>query len=955
MAHHQPRFVTSGQVGALAIGSSSLAIITLVLAAACDSAPARIAASSFTAIAALTWGSALALVGRTFARHRDDPTGAALDSVHIRRGLPAPSFAALLTLSVIAAASTFAATRNSGLPALFWGLATIVLGSFIGALRLYGFRQRFARVDHPDRPKPSFNSGNNGEPEAGADQIESWLRVSRNATTSSMARLQATQIGLFVVVAITAQLTIARIDAAVLAALVLVGLLTCLNVTTASERLRRSTSLAITLVAAAILLINLNGFAGTAQAPIGTLLAWACVLCTAAGFSTPPMRSVSSSIAIAASASIVTILLWQSRPLTTAEPAASFDWILIPAAALCVAHVTTTLTSTLGSLSRIYDDVAKRSWQDFNRATASAAHDAATFEASRLVHDTLINTLGAIRAQRIEPNRLQQRLADDLMLLDTRADHRAPAYGLELLPIEVVLHRALERARVLGVVVTYNVPDGVSEVLLDSTRRDAVFGSTLEALTNISKHSADSLATVSLHATKAGGLTLEISSHSPMTSIPSHTDGGLSRSIVERCSRANLPASITVEDDHLRITIELPGSGSEQANTTAATTSGETPFDATEYIRNATLTATRSVSFWPIGYCILLSAVWVTYYEFSWWFAGAVLSVATALTVINSRAVEMRFRWLVTATSITVALVLVWQLAGPQQFAANGLLGPLGLSYVGAAVIVVTYLFTDSASKAPNWVIVGYFIGCLICAAVLASQGNSATMPLATALGMVAFAIPLAIASQSLRTGAKRASGIAVEMSELLTWQRRLAADQLAREQLIETAIGEHRGFIDDIAQGRLPIEDPAVVAQAESVERALRNFVQVGSTPGPVSDEMLSIITFAQQAGIATEVIAFDVAAPVGPEDLDIVEQVAHWLISSASAGDTLSISTYRELDLIGITLVIDRLVPPLPSPDDRSSAKIEWIAGTEQTFVGLQFSTAAPPPKVPLDLSRS
>lgn len=956
MPQRQPQAVTSGLLSAMAVGSSMLAIAGLAIGSATNSESLRALSALATTIAALTWASALAIVGRTFSRRSRNAEAVDFDAVRIRRGLPKPAFVSLITLSVIAAGCIVAATRSTGMDALAWGLATIALGSGIGWLRFYGYRQRFTADDAPESAESS--------------DIEGWLQVSRNATTDAMTRLQVTQVGLFVGAAAATQVGAGASSVPIYVALGFALLFTGVNIGISHGWARLVSCLAIAVTALALIVLNLStadSISLSNGALTGALLAWSCVLCTAAGFGVPTSNAIGASLAIAAGACIVTILLWHYllTPASTGREEfhgvgieqANFDWILIPAAALCVAHVTSTLTATLGSLSSTYDDIATRAWRNLNTATARIAHDAAIFEASRMVHDTLINTLGAIRTQRIEPARLQQRLVDDLALLDAETGRRTPTQANDTALAHQVLQRAFERARMLGVSVEYTYSEDAQSLRLDQAARDAVFGSTLEALTNISKYSPDSAALAWLGPSTEGTMCLQISSRYRTMSFRPEYDGGMSKSIVGRCDRAGLPVTITADSGRLLIQIALvnpmtttpanPAASALQAgaqSAAAATTAEETPFAANAYIRDATLAATRSVSFWPIGYCILLSAAWATYYDLGWWLLGAVVSVASALTVINTKATGLNYRGLMSATTIAVTLVIMWQLAGPQQFADSGVLGPLGLSYVGAAVIVVTNLFTDSPKREAIWVVVGYVGGCVIASGVFLAQGEAITLPIAAGLGMIAFAVPLTFTSHWLRRGALRASAVAAQMGERETSERRVASNRIAREQLIEAAVGNYREFIEDMATGKVPLDSHQVLEEVASVERALRNFVQVGSTPGPVSDELLATFAKAQHARIEADVIAFDIASTFDVSEPQLVGLVSQCLIDAGSPGDTLVISTYREVDTIGITFVISRFVPRPSELAELGDGTAEWLAGDLQTFVDLQLPYSSP-----------
>lgn len=929
--------------------STTLALTTIVAVVALPAA--RILgsqAAGIIGIAAATcsaclWGYALGRTGREFKRRAqsavtpDDSVGRTL-----RRGLPTPSYTMLLALSALAAVTVFAASRSAGISALAWGVATICLGSAIGALRLYGYRQRF----DVRSPGPASVSAADTDAKNDATRAEDWLRVSRNATAAAMVRLQKAQLVSLILAATITQIVVGERTWSTAVAIATVVGCTILNLATSSPTTRRITSVTIAVTSFALLTFSLGSATTAGAFSTGVVLAWTCVMCTASAFAVPAESARGSSIAIASAAGLALVALWHWRFFGQGSEfegaLTGFNWILIPAAALCFAHVTATLSATLQSLSQTFDAVSWTAWQRLNEATTQSARDAAIFEASRLVHDTLINSLGAVRSQRIEADRLRQRLTDDLALLDADGSPQTQSQSDESASLESVLNRALARASVLGVHVhDENVAD-TGTVALAAVQADAVFGSIVEALTNVSKHTSDKVAEVSFRRGGPGTPSLRITSSISRGQAIDPSRDGMSKSIIERCARADLKASITIDDQYLNVEIEFPATRVVRASSSDRVNDPAQPagaFDVSAYLENATLAATRSVTFWPIGYCILLSAAWVSFFGWGWWLVGAVLATAAALTAINVRAGDLAAAWLLPTTVATVALVLVWQFNGPIWSADLGALGPLGLSYIGAAVVVVSFLFTDASRWAAVAVVAGYVGGCAIAVLLFLHAGSSAWLPVVAAILMAGFAIPLALTSQWLRDGARHAAERARHMSERETLQRRTDSNRRARERIISLAVGQYRDFIEGIARGHFQIDDPSVLSEVSRVERALRAYVHVGSVPGPATDDTLALIARAQDAGIIVDVVAFDSSQNDNLVDLSPLTSVGSALISGGSPGDVLAISTYREQGLFGLTLVMDRLVARPTQLGVAGHSSITWVATPDQTFVDFQL----------------
>lgn len=173
-----------------------------------------------------------------------------------------------------------------------------------------------------------------------------------------------------------------------------------------------------------------------------------------------------------------------------------------------------------------YEDVAEIARDDF-------------FRTSRVLHDTIINTLSAIGRGVPESRRpeLLARCRQDLRLMDEAVATSAEADAVD--PVATARDRAAALGLDLAVEGTPTALVGVAPDVLQAT------GSAVgEALLNISKHAGVDSARLVVGRTDARHVSVQVIDSGRGWDGPAPPDGGISRSIVERCRRQGIRAEV---------------------------------------------------------------------------------------------------------------------------------------------------------------------------------------------------------------------------------------------------------------------------------------------------------------------------------------------------------------------------------------------------------------------------
>lgn len=950
------------------------------------------ACAGFTAIA---WLVALLLnaVDRQAATVRDQPDPAVASSSRLRSGLPGRWFLCLQILSVASGLAVFLATRMHGPVSLLLGLATIALGSAIAILRIRGFERVFGSAERNGRASSSSDSNTSS-----AAANEDPARVS---VATAVTRLQKAQLVTLSVAALVLMFVGHRTSTAVngyTVGIVITAVLLCF---VAGPKWRRILSFVVMFLAIGTvvgLLSQVDIAALTANGlPLLTtqFLVLTCVACAAAAAIGPTNEPLVATAWIAGCAGVFVVAFYSALPeRESIGLLAEVGWLLIPAAGLCFAHVGIALEESLRQLSRVYQQLAAQAWATFRAAQADQAYQASLFETSRLLHDTLINTLGSVRLGNVDPVQFRSRLRDDLTRITSAqgtAESSPAAEGGSQLSerdrvatVGALLDELTQRAALMKLSLAVVADQSVRDGKFSSQSYAAISGALLEALTNADKHSVERVVKLHAEATHAG-IRLQLMNRSPGGVELRDVNRGIGKSIHERCHRAGLSVSVTADDSEVTVSIEGPLESdaislvgaqlvtsnntrhqSSRAATNGAAHSAPAPqLISDEFLIGAQVHAARSLTFWPLGFCILLSAVWAGQIPLGWWLTGAVAATSATLLVIASFAQKRRIRFLGLTLITTSALVVVLQLAAPTRYLADGVLSPIGLSYVGAFLIVIATVFVHPSPLVSVAVAASYVAACLATAAVYAAMDLAPTAPLVAALTAAMTWLGLQASTRWLGNEAARARQAAAEYAQRTVSLVGHAANQSARRDTLRHTIDPHRVLLNGLLDGSIDPIDPIDRVRISAAEQSLRNVVAITSTPNNVSTQLLAALTEMSECGVTVEIGSFEL--PPGNEHPEIEVLVAAMKALADSPelpqlpdqrstapkqnpSSTLRLATFRDGQSTGFTLVVDRVVKQPPrlitataadtperGPDERFLADhiSVWSTGESQTYV--------------------
>lgn len=448
-------------------------------------------------------------------------------------------------------------------------------------------------------------------------------------------------------------------------------------------------------------------------------------------------------------------------------------------------------------------------------------------QVARVLHDTVVNTLGAIRAlpQR-DQGRLRVRCAEDLAALDAQVDRVADTAILD--PADLLAGLA-SRASSLGLDLTVAAPDGAGPPLAPEVGR-ALDGALREALVNTAKHAGRREATLRWRWDGRTG-EVELADRGPGLAGHELTGGG-AESILARCAEAGIEVRAY---DRAGTVIELLWRAGA-----SSLPSREQPRSAPDAILG--LAAAR------VGLALSGFGAYSTLVTPAgpgrWGSAAAVgltgAAVAWAVAAYRGRA---RTSLPLVAYAAVVVLATVLPAAGLAGCARIGWYwwGPLaGLS------LLITIALIDGRVRAVVVGLVAYL--CAFGGIFSTTPGLSAACSSET-LSIIVLDVGIVLAVIALR----RALLVSSRAAESLWEQAEAANLEVAREQAraqvrrreLDRARAACRPLLAGIAAGSVDPADPGVRRAAGRAEAALRAVIalpaDLGSLAGDIADAVLS------------------------------------------------------------------------------------------------------------------
>lgn len=535
---------------------------------------------------------------------------------------------------------------------------------------------------------------------------------------------------------------------------------------------------------------------------------------------------------------------------------------------------------TLRQAAAALDAAASR----FDAATAEAAREEARIgEARRLarvLHDTVINTLGAIRALPLRDVALtRRRCAEDLEAI--------VRYGRVDAEVTVLLTEAVRRARVLGIDLDVRAD---SLPLLPQNVAAALQGALNEALVNVAKHSGSDSATLHLRWDGRDGL-CEIADHG-RGFRGRHLNGGGRESILSRCREAGI--AVTTFDREGAM-ISLSWSRAERTNLggQAAAPAEEVPAETFPgHLAQSSHLTLAAIRIGVVMSCFGIYSIFAT--PPGPGRAGSAVAVLLTLALVA-------WVWLVhigRAPSSLPLTVIAVAVAATTGLPGIGMTGCSRISWywwgpLAGLIVMIVVVLVDGRARAVATAVISY----IACFAVILTRttgltpdcSSEALSILLLDLGIVAAIVALrrALSHQSVA-----AEHIRQRTNELSCATAALAACDEVRNRDLARAMAVCEPLLSGIADGSIDPRDPGVRLQAGDAEATLRSIISLPPELGELGSALAACVFAAAARGARIRVNAQQAWTPSGPDLRRVVEVVQTWsagLAEGAEASITL------------------------------------------------------------------
>ena len=591
--------------------------------------------------------------------------------------------------------------------------------------------------------------------------------------------------------------------------------------------------------------------------------------------------------------------------------------VLLPIAyALAVGLAATEAAAAIRSAgANARTDAAHAAAGERTAAAARARREAARW-LGRLLHDTVINTLGAIR-RGVSPTSMaatRARCADNLSALQASASPAPRHHDTSVTALREIIRAD---AHILELqLLLQDDSDGSTELELQmfEVTRSAV----RELLTNVAKHSGVQQVVVDI--TLRSEL-LQISVIDAGRGIPSTETSrrGLRSSVEEPClafggAVTHIP---TPTGTHIVTTWPL------RSEPKPTHTRVEHPL-ARANIR----TIAKNTARWMLGLAIL-EALLFTDPQRAWGSAVAVFVLLAGVVWAWGRHAQSMSA--VAAMTMGVAIAVVIALP---NIALGSCRVDLAESWGvdGAAGLVVLLCMLGPSRLAPAVAVIGTVAG-LVLPSLLTSgdagscaSGISAVLPieLGTVVAVTAFRHLLQLLWRQTQAS----------QSALLAAERRTAADDAGaqlRATRLRTVTNAIEPLLRGIAEGSCDPSDPMVMSAAARGETALRSLLLLDDSLGELGAILGAAVTSAFSCGAAVRVVSGEYVPDPEPAGCRAIARMLNDVVGVLEVGDTLDLGLFTRGSRCVLTAVTSAGVPDAGTHDAESVSIVIHSLETE------------------------
>ncbi len=558
-----------------------------------------------------------------------------------------------------------------------------------------------------------------------------------------------------------------------------------------------------------------------------------------------------------------------------------------------------------------------------------AAAEAVT-EQMALLHDTALNTLGAIALASSQDSAAQRRRCiDDARRLADVEPGRQP-----LTSLDAVARRLQARADALGLTLDLDVSGGPSDPPIPAPVAAAVTGALEEALLNVDKHAGvrEASATLRQHGESVTG---------------SVSDAGHGFDVTVRGSGSGLPASVTRRMRSVggaALVTSQPGSGTRvlvrwQAGGIDPTAAPDPVSDVVRRLLVSLLIAAMVFT------TAAVLAEWQAF-ERPWVTLGAGLLLGSWGLLMTT--VLRHERWLPTPLAVlTVALACLapfWTVAADQYCSSS--FGGLGWVDVRIPLIVLVMLTSRFWWRwlvaAPLFVAATWLAGSLA-EDVFAGCGS-------WAINAVLFAVAIFLSAlMAGRTLSRLSAGVvqAHEAQQAAEEDRvRAETTRLQQQRWFEPAVESCVPLLAAIGSGAADPASVDVRHRCRSEAGYLRGLVTVARAPDGVRDELRLLLHRAHSAGL--DIVVRGDLALLPPPGASLQPVLDHHVPSTLDGATVLEVSGWG----IGAQGTVVLRLPGVAAPAEGSSPRVpdgDWTVDLDDSdglWLGVSWTGAPAAP---------
>lgn len=471
------------------------------------------------------------------------------------------------------------------------------------------------------------------------------------------------------------------------------------------------------------------------------------------------------------------------------------------------------------------------------------------FRVARMLHDTVVNTFGAIAngASGARADLVRQRCERDLSVLrraadpmrSTDNDHGATSSERVVCDVVAAAHR---QARLLNLTLTVNADS--HEITASQSVVEAVVGALDEALLNAAKHSGTKTVELRLSATPTA-FDIEVSDHGRGLLAVARTDQSALASITTRCTHAGVDTEVMPALDG-GTTVRL----SWRHNAVDGLQTGPiTP-------RSVLLKSLPLVARWVTGW---FSAIFAVEVIVSWGSGTTLGELVALLLLVLSAGVAIRrgfvrlpIPW---AASLSLAIA-----AGLITFAPTAQLAGcdrLGLQYWGSmggtvCVILIILLFGSTV-----WIVLGSAALLLGIAALVAQPGSGPGLSTCTVgslpsllLTALALVIAMILFRRLLVSYGERASASQRSAGRVMARVASMREQERVRGNQLQSVLADIDPLLAGLASGELDPGDPQVQSRCRDAEDYLRSLIRIDPNLGSLGEAMARAVVLAHANG---------------------------------------------------------------------------------------------------------